>query len=207
MPANTVKYSSFFRLVSYLFHPVAMPLVTVVLYFVLNPHYTPTNAELAIIASVFIMTYLIPIIAVFLLLNMKLISSIHLRTTEDRKRPLIIIILLNITLIIRLLNHSCFYELYDFFFAISIALVTVYIALFAKLKISLHLLAMGGIVGFLLAISITNNQNYLLVIAIFLFLSGLVATARLMENAHTNKELSLGFFIGIFTQLIVFYYF
>ena len=206
MKQEKPKYLESFKAISYLLHPVAIPLIAVVLYFVVNPHFVPTNNELAIVASVFILTYLIPIISIFLLLNMGLISSIHLSKIEDRKRPLVVLIMMYMTLIIKVLNPASFYELYYFFIGIVIALSLVYLFLFMKKKISLHLLAMGGLVGFFLVISVLHKQNYLFLIALFVFLSGIVATSRLLLNAHNNKELAIGFMIGLLSQFVVFYF-
>jgi hypothetical protein len=200
------KYLESFKAISYLLHPVAIPLIAVVLYFVVNPHFVPTNNELAIVASVFILTYLIPIISIFLLLNVGLISSIHLSKIKDRKRPLIILIMMHMILLIKVLNPASFYELYYFFMGVVLALSIVYLLLFLNKKISLHLLAMGGLIGFFLVISVLHGQNYLFLIALFVFLSGVVATSRLLLNAHSNKELIVGFTIGLLSQLLVFYF-
>ena len=183
-----------------------MPLVAVVFYFVITPHYYPEKTELAVLVAVLILTYFIPIISIFLLANLGVVSSIHLAEVSDRRRPLLLLIAVHSILLFKVLNPTDFYELHYFFLAIIMALLLSYFLVLLGKKISLHLLAMGGVLGFFMAISVVQQQNYLFLIILFVLASGFSATSRLLLNAHSKKELIMGFLIGFFTQILVFYW-
>ena len=78
------------RIGAYIFHPLLMPLLGVLLYFGISPRFFEVEMLLASVMAVLIITVLIPIITFFLLKNLKILSSIHLERVEDRKIPLMI---------------------------------------------------------------------------------------------------------------------
>ena len=195
--------TTFYKLISYLFHPVAVPIQAVILYFVFNLDTISTVYRNRILIAVFILTYLIPIIYVFLLKNLGIIKSIHLSKIDERKRPLFFLILMHSILVFKVFSKQAYFDLYVFFIAVIATLLIVYVLLFFKQKISLHLLGLGGIIGFYMALSLVHKQNYLLLITVYFALSGIVATARLALKTHSTEELYLGFIIGICTQFVI----
>ena len=68
------------------------------------------------------------------------------------------------------------------------------------------MVASGGIFMFFIALSIHFNININFTIALFTIIIGAIATSRLHLKAHTNIELLIGFFIGLFPQLILLNY-
>ena len=68
------------------------------------------------------------------------------------------------------------------------------------------MIASGGVLLFLIALSIHFNININSTLAIFFIIIGAIATSRLHLNAHTNIELLIGFFVGLIPQLIVLNY-
>ena len=70
---------------------------------------------------------------------------------------------------------------------------------------SIHLFSLGISTGFFLVLSEIYSQSFLLVIIILLFLSGLVASARLHLKAHNNLEVYSGFFVGIIAVFITYF--
>jgi len=173
---------------------------------VYSPHYTTTNSETTIVITVFILTYLIPLAAILVLWKMKLISALHMPLVTDRKRPLIILILLYAILVKKVFTPANFYELHTFFYSVILASVVAYLALFFNKKISLHMLGLGGLLGFFIYVSMYQHENYLKLIILVLLFSGLVASARLVVKAHTISEVVLGFFVGLLLQFTYLFY-
>ena len=68
------------------------------------------------------------------------------------------------------------------------------------------MIASGGVLLFFIAISINFNININGTIALFIVIIGAIATSRLHLKAHTNIELIIGFFVGLFPQLIMLNY-
>jgi hypothetical protein len=75
-------------------------------------------------------------------------------------------------------------------------------------KISVHSLGIGGIVGILLIISSMVPEspvNYLLLAAILI--SGIVLSARLKLQAHTQAQVYVGFLLGLFISFMIIFWF
>ena len=76
-------------------------------------------------------------------------------------------------------------------------------------KLSIHSLALWGMVGMLLPMNKVSEVNELLLpTAIVVVIAGLVMSARLALNAHTPREVMIGsvagFTIGFFGMIILF---
>ena len=70
----------------------------------------------------------------------------------------------------------------------------------------MHLLGMGSILTFLVALSIHFEINITIAISLFTLCTGLVATSSLYLKAHTANELLIGFLLGSCSQLIILKY-
>ena len=93
--------------------------------------------------------------------------------------------------------------MYFFFIAILLSTLSCLILAILKFKASIHMIASGGILMFLIATSIHYSINLNGLIAILFVLVGVIASSRLHMNAHNYPELIVGFFIGLLPQLIL----
>lgn len=92
------------------------------------------------------------------------------------------------------------------FYATAIGLLIIYVLFFFKIKASIHLLSLGITAGFFMVLGSNYSESYLIVIMIIFLLSGLLASARLHLKVHTNKEIYIGFFIGILSPILLNYF-
>ncbi len=193
----------FLRFGSYVLHPLIMPLLGVILYFVFTPRYVDIELLRAKIFAVAIVTTLIPIITFFLLKNLGVINSIHLETTKERKVPLMIQCILLLLIIKMVFDPYDDPELYYFFVGILFSTITALLMAILKVKVSLHQMGIAGVTMFLIVLSIHFKINVLLWIGIFFFFNGWIASSRLHSESHNFLELTLGFFIGLIPQIIM----
>ncbi|PWK20847.1 hypothetical protein [Xanthomarina spongicola] len=189
--------------ISFIFHPILMPLLGVVFYFSKSPRFIPLEIIQAKIISLFILTILLPILLYYLLKNIGRVHSIYLNTTNERLLPLflngcIIILILN-----RVLPPTEIIELYYFFVGILISTLACFILAILKFKASIHMIGISGVTMFYIALSIHFSININGTLALMFVLIGAIATSRLHLKAHTNIELLFGFFIGFIPQLIL----
>ncbi|MCK5637978.1 MAG: phosphatase PAP2 family protein [Flavobacteriaceae bacterium] len=133
---------------------------------------------------------------------MNLIKDYHLRTIEERKFPIIFFIILSVMIGKMLLNIQIVDLLAFSFFGIALSLSLTYFFFSFNIKTSLHTLGIGGIIGFVIIMSNEYQLNFNIIIAILFILAGVIALARLKLNAHYPKEIYIGFFLGVLTQLI-----
>jgi hypothetical protein len=191
---------------SYIFHPLWIPFVGSLFYFLVTPRYFPLALIQAKLLAVAITTLFIPVVFYFLLKNLGRADSIFLKDVNQRRWPLFfysLLIGLNLYQILNIYNYPA---LYYFFVGILFSIITAFILAWFKLKVSLHMLGLAGIFMFVVAMSIYYQLNLIYSIAFLIAAIGITATSRLHYKAHTWIELFLGFFIGILPQIIVLNY-
>lgn len=196
----------FLKSISYVFHPLFMPLIAVSFYYAKSPRYIPTQIIQAKIISVFILTLILPLLLFFLLKSLKKINSIHLKTTQERITPLILYSIIIFLVLKKIFPQNDILELYYFFIGVLITNLSCLFMGFFKFKVSLHMAGISGIFMFFVALSIHYNININGTLALLSIIIGLIATSRLYLNAHNYKELTIGFFIGFLPQLIIINY-
>ena len=184
-----------------------MPTVGVLLYFIFSDFRFSRQQKLILLGIIFTATYVIPIILLIVLKAIGSIKNYKVETIEERKIPLIFMIVLFFFIGKTLNQTHVTREISFLFYGTSIGLCLAYIISATKIKTSLHLLSMGSAVGFFLLFQQIHTANILPLIVILIFLSGLLASSRLYLKAHTPKEVYLGFFIGVICQFLAFFIF
>lgn len=195
------------KLISFVFHPIVVPIASALLYFILIPNHMPREFSYRVLGLVFATTYILPMLLLYFLRKVKLIENYYLNTINERKLPVTFIIVLSFLIgnlflkfdIINLLAYS--------FFAFSLSLIIVYLLFFFHLKTSLHTLAIAGQIGFIGLISYHYKNNLLLLLVVIIMLLGVIASARLKLKAHTLTEVMIGIIVGLLSQLTVYAYF
>jgi len=195
--------NSFLKSISFIFHPILMPMLGVIFYFSKSPRYIPVEIIQAKLISLFILTILLPILLYFLLKTMGKTSSIYMQSTNERITPLILNGVIVLLIILRVLPSSEIIELYYFFVGILISTLSCLILAYLKFKASIHMVAIAGVFMFYLSLSIHFSINVNGTLALMVIIIGAIATSRLHMLAHNYKELITGFFIGLIPQLIL----
>lgn len=192
----------FFKLISYIFHPLFVPIAGTLAYFAITPKYSPLELQSGNILPILILTVVIPIIFYLILLNLGIVSSIFIPSYRQRIYPLIIHIVLLLLIVLKILPNNYIAELYYFFIGLIISALATLFLLILKLKVSLHLMGMGSLFIYLVCLSIHFEKNIIIGLSLFTLATGLVATSRLYLKAHSKPELLIGFFIGLISQLL-----
>lgn len=190
------------QLVSYIFHPIFLPLAGTVSYFLITPKYSTIELKSGNILPIFILTIIIPILSFFILKNIGVVSSVFLTKPEERRYPLMINLILLLMILLKVIPDNYTIELYFFFLGLIAATSTCLLLLVLRFKTSLHMMGMGSILMFLIALSFHFERNIVIAISFMVFASGMVATARLFLKAHSRAELLIGFLVGIMSQLL-----
>lgn len=194
-----------YNIISYLLHPILFSTIASFLYFMIVPNHIPKDGQRIILTIVFATTYIIPVLLSYFLKQFKLIENYRLKTIQERKFPVIFMILL-FFLLAKLLLDTKIVDLLAFsFIGCAISLIIVYILFAFKIKSSLHTLSVAGIIGFLCVLSYSYKINLLPFIIAFFFVFGIVALARLKLQAHKEHEIYVGFLIGFISQLAIYF--
>ena len=196
-----MKY--FLKIGAYIWHPLLMPLLGTLIYFIITPRYFDIEIIKAKVIAIAILSLFIPIVTYFLLKNLRMVNSIKLEQVWERKIPLMLQSLLILAITKLVFDPYISPELYFFFVGILFSTLSALLMVFFKIKISLHQMGIAGLTLFVIALSVHFQVNMLLWIALFLFANGWVASSRLYTKSHTQFELILGFFFGVIPQLLV----
>lgn len=188
--------------ISFVFHPLIMPLLGVLFYFSKTPRFIPEPVRNAKIFSIIILTIILPILLFFLLKTINKVETIYLQSTKERLIPLIINCIIITLILIRVLTPNEIIELYYFFLGILCSTLACFILAVFKVKASIHMIAASGFFMFAVALGIHYQININGTIALMMIILGAIATSRLHLKAHTNQELVVGVFVGLFPQLV-----
>ncbi|GGX13293.1 hypothetical protein [Aquimarina muelleri] len=191
----------FLRSISYILHPLLMPILGAIIYFSNAPRFISSEIITAKILGLITITLLMPIVLFFLLKNLGIITSIHLRNSRERKIPLLLQSILFIIVIKMVINIYHYPELYFFYLGILFSSLSAIFMIFFNIKASLHMIGVSSITIFTILLSIHFELNLIILISILFILNGLSATSRLHYKAHTSFELILGILIGTVPQI------
>ena len=197
--------------ISYIFHPVFMPvLLSVVLWRLMPAAFagisTPklTYGLISLIST----TIFFPLFTVGLLKALGFIQSIQMRVSKDRIIPLIATMTFYFWAQ-QVFSHSFKIEDRELFWPLIIRILLLgsfwgIILLFIGsifFKISMHTTAAGGAVGIMIVLLFLSPINMLTALFASIIIGGITGTARLILREHTGAELWMGYAIGLTTQL------
>ena len=154
-------------------------------------------------ALTFTATFLLPLLNALLLLKFKIISSLEMKTRQERKIPYLISSIFYFAESYFLMNTDVPVLIKALMFGATLLVVSVLlINLFWK--ISAHMVGIGGLCGMMLAVSYRLQIDlHFILIALFL-IAGIIAFSRLKLSAHNPAQVYTGFLLGVSVQLILF---
>lgn len=186
------------KIITYIFHPVFLPVYGLLLLFNLQSYLTfglVLKAKLIILAFVIVSTVIFPLLIIALMKRQGFLQSYEMKTREERRLPYLI------TAIFYFITYQMFRqmqlsELFSFYFMGATFLIAVVVIINFWWKISTHMAGMGGIAGMLTGLAFALSINLLFLIAVAFLISGLVGYARLKAEAHKSAEVYAGFLVG-----------
>ncbi|CAM1346059.1 conserved membrane hypothetical protein [Tenacibaculum crassostreae] len=193
------------KFISTILHPIVMPTIGIILYFIISPITLASRQQYTILAVVFIATYLIPLLLLVFLKSIGYIKSFRVYSINERKFPMFFMMLLFLFLGKIFASMTVIKDLSYLFYGTVLGLSAIYLLFPFKIKGSLHLLSMGVAIGYFLLFQQMQSINILPLIITFILLSGLLASSRLYLKAHTVSEVYIGFFIGLLSPFIAYY--
>jgi hypothetical protein len=202
--------------ISYIFHPVFMPVLLSVALWKLFPSSFVgiTNTKLIYgLISLISTTIFFPLFTVGLLKALGFIQSIFMRVSRDRIIPLIATMTFYFWAQ-QVFSHSFKIETRELFWPVIIRILLLgsfwgIVLLFIGsifFKISMHTTAAGGAIGIMVVLLFLSPVNMLTALFATVIIGGIVGTARLILREHTPAELWMGYAIGIIVQLAAWWY-
>ena len=189
---------TFSKIISYIFHPMLMPTLGVFLIFQAGTHLSllPLDAKRIIYLTVFISTFIMPVSILPLFLQLKVIKSFQMETAKERRIPVFVTGIFYFLGYLLLKKMGVPSVLGNFVLA-SLMAVFIAVGITIYWKISMHMIAIGGLTGVMLAIALRFNIDLTFYLSLLILVSGIIASARLHLGAHNQTQIYAGYVLGL----------
>jgi len=195
------------QILSIIFHPLWMPLIIYMSVRTIDPYYiAPTQADYFVFLLLGI-NIVAPAVSMLIMIKYGMLSSIELRSRKERFGPYLLVIFYYV-LSYTMLRWKGPYlppTVFSFFLSVIVSLM-LSLAINSIWKISVHMLAQGGVFGTLLALNVIHPNLDTVYPALSLLMAGMTAYARLKLEAHTHGQVYAGFCLGAIVNWIVISY-
>jgi hypothetical protein len=150
---------------------------------------------------VFLNTCILPLFSTLILKKFGIVSSIQIEQQNERTTPYLItfVFFVGTWWLLQKAPLPSFVE--QLMLGASLAIFFTGI-INVKMKISAHMVGIGGLLGAFLVVGFSGFQDFTLLILITILVAGSLGWARLQLNAHRPIEIYSGFLLGLFCQLL-----
>lgn len=190
---------------SYLLHPLWMPLLGVFILFHSGNYLSlmPVEGQNAIFLIIATSTILLPLSVIPFFMYQNLFKSLQMSEKHERLAPYavsMIFYLFGFYILQRVgAPRSLLLFILGGTFCIFVSLLIT-----MKWKISAHMIALGGLTGMLISIAVNlmaDVGGWLLLVLLF---SGLAGSSRMALKEHTTSQVFSGFLVGLSVMVLTF---
>lgn len=194
---------SFLKMGFYLFHPLWIPFLGTLLFFLLSPR----NLTMEVVQRKLIGVIILSILAPFVfLIALRKVNNYHIFVWENirmRRFYLLFLCLLLLTINNFLIPSYQFIELSYFFVGLLLTYSLALFCTYLNIIISLHVACLACLLSFLLSMSILYHTNLLFFIIPLLFILGWVSTDRMAQPYHNATGIITSFLLGLLPQSVL----
>ncbi|MEZ4800523.1 MAG: hypothetical protein R2809_12290 [Flavobacteriales bacterium] len=192
------------KVLSLIFHPLWMPLIIYLLVRWLDPYYIGQTQADNFVILLLLVNIVAPALSMLIMIKYGMLSSIELRDRKERFGPYLLVIfyyILSYTML-KWQGPILPQEVFSFFVSVILSLI-VSLSINMIWKISVHLLAQGGVFGTLLALNSLHKSDINVFLMISALAAGLTAYSRLKLHAHTHGQVYAGFILGVVMNWVI----
>ncbi len=194
---------------STLFHPVVIPTLGMFILLQLNTYIrfaVAPGARRLILLLVFINTAIAPVLSLLIMKRTGYVKTLTLEERNERILPLLLATALFFITYYMLRQITLPSIVYFYIISATLLLLVTLMASFFW-KISIHMVALGGITAFLIITSLLLRTDVSRLIIAALVASGITGSSRLILKAHTPVEVYAGYMLGFLGMMGLFVYF
>jgi hypothetical protein len=202
-PSRLIRFIAHFF--SFLFHPLFISTYVFAFLIYIHPSVfegVDTHTKSLRMFSMILFTLFFPCLSIFLAWRLKLIKSLKLANRQDRLVGFIV------TMFFYFWTSYVFRNLPDtppvaahFVLGTFLAVCGAWMCTIFY-KVSLHAVAMGGLIAFSILFGRQDPYVSGIYITIPVLVAGIVCSSRLILGAHNRFEMVTGFFVGILMQSV-----
>ena len=191
------------KVVSWLFTPFSIPfLAFLILLFFSYLKMLPISYRLIVLGIVYTFTILAPSLAIFVYCRLNKLSMKDLTLRNHRYAPFLFTILSYICCLLLMRQMNIPWYMSGIILA-ALLMQVICICLNLVWKLSEHMAGAGAIVGGLVAFSALYGYNPIWWLCLFIFIAGILGSARISLGHHTVDEVIGGFAVGMLCTLLV----
>lgn len=185
------------RIISMVFTPFYLPLVSLIALFLFSyMSRLPLLYQLKVLTVVYFFTVLLPSVSIHIYQRYQGWTPVQMGRKERRMVPYMIAIVS---------YFACYYVMIVMRipqFMANIVVTALVIQIVCAMvniwwKISIHMAAIGGMAGALLAVSMVFQFNPTWWFSVMIIVAGLVGTARMVLRQHSLRQIVGGFMVGL----------
>ena len=190
--------------VSGVLHPLCMPLLTLGLLMLTDGYLMHRLGLFAYLFVLLLINTVAPAISLWLLKRRGVISDLDIRNRSERPWPFLLVLAYYLMAYVLVVQSTAvavpvFYQ--QVLLSLVVAIASAWVVTW-KAKISMHMLAQGGILAVYLHVAMMDHSWDLNWVSVLLLSAGLVGWSRLRLGAHTPAEVYSGFALGLLTVWI-----
>ena len=190
--------------VSAVLHPLCMPLLTLGLLLSTDGFLAHRLGLFAYLFVILLINTLAPAFSLWILRRRGVISDLDIRSRSERPLPFLIVLAYYVMAYVLVLNSHAvavpvFYQ--NVLLALVVSISFAWIITW-KAKISMHMMAQGGIMAVHLHVSLADQLWDMRWLSVLILCAGLVGWSRLHLGAHTAREVYSGFAVGLVTVFL-----
>jgi hypothetical protein len=191
------------KIVSWVFNPFSIPFLAFLILLLFSYlRMLPITYKLIILGIVYTFTILTPSLAIFVYCKLNKLSMKDLTLRNHRYAPFLLTILSYICCLLLMRQMNIPWYMSGIILA-ALLMQVICICLNLVWKLSEHMAGAGAIVGGLVAFSALYGYNPIWWLCLFIFIAGILGSARISLGHHTVDEVIGGFAIGMLCTLLV----
>lgn len=191
------------RVVSAIFTPFSIPFLAFLILFLFSYlRIMPIQYKLIVLGVVYCFTILMPTLTIFLFRKINGFSPEDLGERKRRFMPFLLTITSYVFCLVMMHRLNIPWYMTGIILAALIMMV-ICIVVNLKWKLSEHMAGVGAIVGGLVSFSALFGYNPVWWLCLFILITGVLGTARIILQHHTLGEVLVGFAVGLICSLLV----
>ncbi len=195
------------KIISWLVHPLLIPTYAMLILINTKTHFTlvlPQHFRYLTVLFVFLTSFALPSLIMLILLKLGKIRSLQMETRQERILPLFIVAIF-FYMTYYLLKQGPHFAIFNIFMLGATLLVICSLLINYVTKISIHMVALGGLFGTFLGFDLALHLDMRVLLSLIILIAGVTAFARLRLDAHTVSQVYGGFLLGTFFMISLFF--
>ncbi|MGF1564461.1 MAG: hypothetical protein ACFCUH_03765 [Flavobacteriales bacterium] len=185
--------------ISYTFHPLWMPLITLAVVYYIDPFLGLHPKVFRLLLLILLINLIAPGLSILIMRSRNLVSNLDITNRTERFLPFVLFLFYYGLSYFWLRRHgdALFMPaiVYGVFSALLVSLAVATVVT-VQTKISMHMLAIGSVCGVIAAVNKIHLLGHGDLLGFSVLIAGAVGWARITLGVHTHAQVYLGFVTG-----------